>query len=331
LRWRRATNKLSIYQMFASVQYALPMRGVPRVFILCVMLASLGLSTIAAAAERTAVAQQQLFRDLFRPSPLPVPDLAPARATVADSIATQTQPPPKPEHTGLGALVRDIASDFAAFPRRKSTWVILGIGAGAALLAHPADDYIQEHASGSNAAQNFFKLGKYLGAVYTQAGVAVGLYVIGRVVGPAARDAPKTSKLSHLGFDLMRGLIVSQAFTQGIKYAVQRDRPTGECCSFPSGHASAAFTTASILERHLGYRGAWPTLVGATYVAFSRIADNRHFLSDVVFGSALGIATGWTVVGRHGRESYAFLPVPVRGGIALTFTRVPRTAAETTH
>jgi hypothetical protein len=69
----------------------------------------------------------------------------------------------------------------------------------------------------------------------------------------------------------------------------------------------------------------------ASYVALSRITDNRHFLSDVVFGSALGIATGWTVVGRHGRENYAFLPVPVRGGIALTFSRVPRTAAATTH
>jgi hypothetical protein len=306
------------------------MRRNPRVFILCVLCAALGLSMQAAAAEPNALPQQHLFRDLFPPSLLPVPDLPSARATAADFTAAQASQAPKTEHTGFGALVHDTGSDFAAFPRRKSTWVILGMGGLAALIAHTADDYVQEHATGSKAAENFFKLGKYLGAVYTQAGVAVGLYVAGRFVAPAAKDAPRTNKLSHLGFDLMRGLIVSQAFTQGIKYAVHRDRPTGECCSFPSGHASAAFTTASILERHLGYRGAWPTLVGASYVALSRITDNRHFLSDVVFGSALGIATGWTVVGRHGRENYAFLPVPVRGGIALTFTRVPGTAS-TTH
>jgi hypothetical protein len=44
----------------------------------------------------------------------------------------------------------------------------------------------------------------------------------------------------------------------------------------------------------------------------------------VVFGGALGIASGWTVVGRHGRSSYALMPVPVRGGIAVTVARSPR-------
>jgi membrane-associated phospholipid phosphatase len=269
--------------------------------------------------------QQRLVHDLFAPGP-PIPVDAAVAGDLFNSAPGQAQPHPTPEHTGFGALVHDTLADFAAFPRRKSTWVILGIGLGAAGLVHPADDYVQEHATGSKAADNFFKLGKYLGAVYTQAGVAVGLYAIGRFVTPATRDAPKTNKLSHLGFDLMRGLIVSQTVTQGIKYAVRRDRPTGECCAFPSGHASAAFTTASILERHLGYRGAWPTLLGASYVALSRITDNRHFLSDVVFGSALGIATGWTVVGRHGRENYALVPVPVRGGVMLTLVRVPHAA-----
>jgi membrane-associated phospholipid phosphatase len=317
--------------MSAALQYALAMSGISRALVVVAMVGALGAAAPSAVADENVVAQQHLFRDLFPPPPLAVPDLAPAPAILTEAAATQAEPHPKPQHTGFAALVRDTASDFAAFPRRKSTWVILGIGGAAAALAHTADDYVQEHAPGSKTADNVFKLGKYLGAVYTQAGVAVGLYVIGRFVTPATKDEPRTNKFSHLGFDLMRGLIISQAFTQGIKYAVHRDRPTGECCAFPSGHASAAFATASILERHLGYRGAWPTLVGATYVALSRITDNRHFLSDVVFGSALGIATGWTVVGRHGRENYAFMPVPVRGGIALTVTRVPPTAAATTQ
>lgn len=306
------------------VQYAHAMRGTSGALILCAMVATVGISAQSAAADENAEAQQHLFRDLFPPPSLVLPDAPPTRATFLDAAATQTQaaPPQKPEHTGLAALIRGTASDFAAFPRRKSTWVILGIGAGAAALAHPADDYVQAHAPGSNAADNFFKLGKYLGSAYVQTGLAVGLYVIGRYIVPPAKDEPRTNRLSHFGFDLTRGIILSQVFTQGIKYAVRRDRPTGECCAFPSGHAATAFATASILERHLGYRGAWPTLVGASYVALSRITDNRHFLSDVVFGSALGIATGWTVVGRHGRENYALLPVPVRGGVALTFIRV---------
>ena len=104
------------------------------------------------------------------------------------------------------------------------------------------------------------------------------------------------------------------------------DRPTGECCSFPSGHAATAFAVAAVLERHLSYRAAWPTLVAATYVGASRLHDNRHFLSDVVFGSAIGMATGWTIVGRHGRSEYALLPVPVRGGFALNLMRAPQHA-----
>jgi PAP2 superfamily protein len=305
------------------------MGGTSRAVILCAAVAAIGVSARPTLADETAVAQQHLFRDLFPPPPLVASELASAPAPLIVSAAPQAEPHPKPEHTGFAALVRGTASDFAAFPRRKSTWVILGIGGAAAAIAHTADDYVQDHALGSEGADKFFKLGRYLGSAYVQTGVAVGLYVIGRFIAPAAKDEPRTNKLSHVGFDLMRGIILSQAFTQGLKYVARRDRPTGECCAFPSGHAATAFATASILERHLGYRGAWPTLVGASYVALSRITDNRHFLSDVVFGSALGIATGWTVVGRHGRENYALIPVPVRGGVALTFTRVPRTAAGT--
>ena len=140
---------------------------------------------------------------------------------------------------------------------------------------------------------------------------------------PHAEGEPKTNKVSHIGFDMLRALIVSQPLTQGIKISVRRDRPTGECCAFPSGHASAAFATASVLERHFGYRGAWPTFLIASYVAASRLHDDRHFLSDVVFGAAVGISSGWTVVGRHGRSQYALMPVPIRGGMMIALTREP--------
>ena len=245
-----------------------------------------------------------------------------ANADDAHELAQPPAPPPaKPEHTGFKALVFETASDFNAFPRRQSTWVLLGIGAGAAALVHPVDDNVNESLTTSDNVGKFFAAGKWIGSVYVQAGTAVGLYVIGRYVMSHGPGEAKTNKVSHLGFDMLRALIVSQTLTQGIKVVGQRDRPTGECCAFPSGHASAAFATASVLERHLGYRGAWPTFVVAGYVATSRLADNRHFLSDVVFGSALGIASGWTVVGRHGKSNYALMPVPTRGGIAVMVTR----------
>jgi len=247
------------------------------------------------------------------------------QASDPNSVLLAQQPaakPAQPEHTGFGALIFETVRDFKAFPRRRSTWVILAIGGGAAALAHPADHDVNGRLAGAGA-RHVFAPGKYIGAMYVQAGTAIGVYLIGRYILPHADGEPRTNKVSHLGFDLLRSLIVSQAFTQGIKYAVRRDRPTGECCAFPSGHASATFATASVLERHLGYRGAWPTLAIAAYVATSRLRDNRHFLSDVLFGGALGIASGWTVVGRHGRSNYVLMPIPVRGGAMVTLMRKP--------
>jgi membrane-associated phospholipid phosphatase len=119
----------------------------------------------------------------------------------------------------------------------------------------------------------------------------------------------------------MRAQLVTETLVLGVKQTVRRNRPTGECCAFPSGHAASAFAMASVLERHLGYRASWPALAAASYVAASRLVDNRHFLSDVVFGAALGEAVGWTVVGRHGRSQYALQPVPLRGGMMFALVR----------
>jgi hypothetical protein len=232
-----------------------------------------------------------------------------------------TQPPSEPGHTGFKALAVETWGDFKAFPRRRSTWVILGIGAAAAAAVHPVDDEVNAHLQGSDAAAKFFAPGKWIGSAYVQAGTAVGLYVIGRYALPHADGETRTNKVSHIGFDMLRALVVSQTFTQVIKNTVRRDRPTGVCCAFPSGHASAAFASASVIERHFGYRGSVPMFLIATYVATSRLHEDQHFLSDVVFGASLGMASGWTVVGRHGRSSYAVAPVPLRGGMMVTLTR----------
>lgn len=229
---------------------------------------------------------------------------------------------PAPAHTGWATLLGDTAQDFISFPKRKSTWALLGIGAAGALAARPGDAYVERHIVGNRTAHDAFMVGKWAGGTYVQVGAATGLWIVGRYVVAPAADEPKTNKFSHLGFDLIRAQIVSQTLVHAVKYSVRRDRPTGECCAFPSGHAAAAFAAASVLERHLGYRASWPALVGATYVATSRLVDNRHFLSDVVFGAALGEATGWTIVGRHGAEKYVLQPVPVRGGMMLALARV---------
>jgi membrane-associated phospholipid phosphatase len=259
------------------------------------------------------------YAQLFEAS-LDVPAEAPSLAQQAAKAA----PPPEPRHTGFAALVRTTGSDFVAFPKRKSTWAILAIGAGAALAVHPWDDEINDAAVDADGLRKFLKPGKYLGYAWVQGGAAAGMYLIGRYAMKPDVPGTHTNKVSHLGFDLLRANLLTQAFTYGIKYVAQRDRPTGECCAFPSGHASVTFATAAVLERHFGYRASWPMFLIAGYVSASRITDNRHFMSDVLFGAALGMATGWTVVGRHGRDDFTLVPTPVRGGVMLAGSWSPK-------
>ncbi len=255
--------------------------------------------------------------------------------TQSEQPATLDQDPPAqqpeakkekaPEHlsTGWGSLFKDSASDFVAFPKRPSTWTILGIGAAGALAVHPADDYVESHIVGNERANNFFSLGQWIGSSYVQFGSAVGLWAVGRYIVPAEGES-KTNKYSEVGFDLLRAQILSGVLVQGMKVSFQRDRPSGACCAFPSGHSAAAFAAAAVLERHLGYRLSWPALVGATYVATSRLVDNRHFVSDVVFGAAVGTASGWTVVGTRGRRHPVVIqPIPVKGGMMIAVMRLP--------
>jgi PAP2 superfamily protein len=231
---------------------------------------------------------------------------------------------PKVAHTGLSTLFRDTALDYAYFPRRESTWWILGIGGALAAAVHPADESVNAHLASSGAANNFWKPGHIIGGpVMYIAPPAV--YVYGRYILPMFDDDESvTNKWSHVGLDLVRAELLQEGLVQAIKVSVNRTRPNGQNFSFPSGHAAATFAFASVIERHLGYRLALPTILIATYVGTSRLHDNVHFLSDVVFGAALGTAAGWTVVGRHGSTNYSLMPTPVPGGMAIMVTRTPK-------
>jgi len=63
--------------------------------------------------------------------------------------------------------------------------------------------------------------------------------------------------------------------------------------SFPSGHAAAAFSVATVVADRYS-RKRWVSILAygmATAISVSRVTENAHFTSDVFLGAAIGYTT----------------------------------------
>jgi PAP2 superfamily protein len=234
--------------------------------------------------------------------------------TDSEKQKADAQEPPTPAHTGFHALFGNLVEDIKHLPSMQNAY-IAAAGGGLAIAAHPADvtfnARLRSHYDGVNIA---FAPGKYVGDTVEQVAFSLGTYAYGR-----AFDQPK---VSHLGMDLIQAQLITEMIIEPIKFATGRERPDGSNRqSFPSGHAAVTFATATVIERHLGWRKSILAYTVASYVAASRLHDNRHYLSDVIFGAAVGAIAGRTVV-HHRADYWAFAPVSVPGGVALLVTRV---------
>ena len=86
--------------------------------------------------------------------------------------------------------------------------------------------------------------------------------------------------------------IMMAAVVNGFKYSINRTRPNGHGASFPSGHTATAFTGATLLAHEYGSRSVWIPIAGytvATATGVMRVLNNRHYVSDVIVGAAVGI------------------------------------------
>lgn len=73
--------------------------------------------------------------------------------------------------------------------------------------------------------------------------------------------------------------------------------------SFPSGHTTVAFAAATVFAMEYKDKPLVPILsyTAATLIGLSRITENKHWLTDIVAGAAIGFLTGQQVVNNYHR------------------------------
>ena len=225
----------------------------------------------------------------------------------AQSLVPQTSEPKVSR--AFSGLFRDTVTDFRGLTSRKPL-TILGIGAIAAAAAHVADPSMTSMLATDRA--SFLSPGETIGSARMQLAGALATFAAGHITGSATVTA--------VGADLVSANIVAQTLTGAIKMSVRRGRPDGTQFSFPSGHTSVSFASATVLQRHYGWKAGVPAYAMASYVAASRIHDRRHFLSDVAFGAAVGIVSGWTVTMGDGDAQVTLAPVAAPGGAGVSLS-----------
>lgn len=126
---------------------------------------------------------------------------------------------------------------------------------------------------------------------YGMAAATGGLWLAGRLSGDGTvRRATR---------DLAASFLVSVGAVGAIKVSVDRERPNGDRYSFPSGHTASAFASATVFQRHFGWKAGTPAFTMAALTACARVEDEKHYLSDVLFGAGIGLAAAGAFGNAH--------------------------------
>jgi len=130
-------------------------------------------------------------------------------------------------------------------------------------------------------------------------------------IGLFARE----NEIRKTGRMLIQALAYSGTLTMGMRYLFGRTRPfssktgsqyeftwfqsAGDSQSFPSGHMVVAVATSTILAEQIDTWWARVVFYGfATLTGYARLYNDKHWLSDMVFATALGYGSAKFVLNR---------------------------------
>lgn len=127
---------------------------------------------------------------------------------------------------------------------------------------------------------------------YAPAAVMLGM----KAAGVQSRSSWGRMLVSDAFSALLMGGVVNT-----LKQTTNVERPDGSNKhSFPSGHTATAFMTATMLTKEYGHKSPWVGVGAysmATATGLMRMANNKHWLSDVLTGAGIGILS--TEVGYY--------------------------------
>jgi membrane-associated phospholipid phosphatase len=197
------------------------------------------------------------------------------------------------------SLLGDIWDDMRYIVKEPDFYMIVGgmaatPGMFSSAFKHESPEFSEMWGS-SNFADEFFEWGAGMGNFGYHFGTALLSYFTGK--------AAHSATLEKFGFDLFRAQTINGLATLSLKGIVNRRRPDGNPFSFPSGHTSTAFTTATVIYHDFGPLWGSAAYVGATYIGFSRLQENKHYMSDVIGGAILGTYLSFKILHRKNNEA----------------------------
>jgi membrane-associated phospholipid phosphatase len=230
--------------------------------------------------------------------------------TLATTLALHAQTPsptPSLEREFFKNILHDQKTIWTApfhLKRSDTKWVVpSGIG----LMALFATDRITgDEILEANRQLKTSRAISHAGSIYGLGAVASTFYLIGRKRGDyRARET---------GLLAAEALIDSVITEAALKSITRRARPMDGSDrseffeggnSFPSGHSTQAWAVATVIANEYKHR---PAVQIAAYgiasaVSVARFTGHKHYLSDVLAGSALGYGIGKFVFNAHHRKS----------------------------
>lgn len=226
-------------------------------------------------------------------------------------VHAQTTPTPSPTPSLEKEFFKNILRDQKAIwtapfrlQREDARWMVpAGIGAMALITT---DRITGDEMAESIRQVRFSRIVSYAGSVYGVGTVAGVFYLVGR--------KNNDSRARETGILSAEAAIDSLIVAGALKVSTQRARPSAGRerseffdggSSFPSGHSIQSWAVATVVaneyhDRRMVQVAAYG-IAGA--VSLSRFTVGKHYLSDVLVGSALGYGIGQYVYHTRHRKS----------------------------